>query len=107
MMWPTFDKCSSARCTGGHRCSDTMEDAFKCFGDEDFDVKKWVNAQVCSSEALSSARGNAKGTNVDDHLATLVVKLQLLTQSSSKAIDEQSTVRPRCTPRPPSGACSS
>lgn len=81
-----------------------MEDTFKCFGEEDFDVKKWVNAQVRSSEALASASGNAKGTSVDDHLATLVVKLQLLTQSSSKAIDEQSTVCSCCPPRPPSFA---
>ena len=28
---------------------------------------------------------------IDDHLSTLVVKLQLLTQSSSKSIDEHST----------------
>ena len=71
-----------------------MEDTFKCFGDDDFDVKKWVNAQVRSGEAMSVANPNAKGSSVDDHLATLVVKLQLLTQSSSKTIDEHSTVCP-------------
>jgi len=71
-----------------------MEDAFKCFGDDDFDVKKWVNAQVRSGEAMSVANPSAKGSSVDDHLATLVVKLQLLTQSSSKTIDEHSTVCP-------------
>jgi hypothetical protein len=69
-----------------------MEDTFKCFGDDDFDVKKWVNAQVRSGEAMSVANPSAKGSSVDDHLATLVVKLQLLTQSSSKTIDEHSTV---------------
>ena len=71
-----------------------MEDTFKCFGDDDFDVKKWVNAQVRSGEAMSVANPNAKGSSIDDHLATLVVKLQLLTQSSSKTIDEHSTVCP-------------
>jgi hypothetical protein len=70
-------------------------DAFQGFGEESFDVKQWVNAQVKSSEALALAAGNAKGTSVDDHLSTLVVKLQLLTQQSSKSIDEHSTVAPQ------------
>jgi len=39
-----------------------MESTFESFGDEDFDVKKWVNAQVLSSHSLAVASGNAKGT---------------------------------------------
>lgn len=75
-----------------------MEDAFKCFGNDDFDVKRWVNDQVRSSESLATAAGNAKGSSVDDHLSTLVVKLQLMAQSSSKSIDEHSTVFARAAP---------
>ena len=78
---------------GARRATAGMEDTFKAFGEQDFDVKAWVNAQVRASEALAAASGHAKGTSVDDHLSTLVVKLQLLTQSSSKSIDEHSTVR--------------
>ena len=69
-----------------------MEDTFNAFSEENFDVTAWVNAQVRSSDALATASGNAKGTSLDDHLSTLVVKLQLLTQSASKSIDEHSTV---------------
>ena len=87
------------RCPAGARDAG-MEDTFKAFGERDFDVKAWVNAQVRASEALAAAADNAKGTSVDDHLATLVVKLQLLTQSSSKSIDEHSTVS-----RPQLSAC--
>ena len=72
-----------------------MEDALKAFGQEDFDVKVWVNSQVRASEEIAAATGNAKGSSVDDYLSTLVVKLQLLTQSSSKSIDEHSTVCPQ------------
>jgi hypothetical protein len=44
-----------------------------------------VNAQDKSSEALALAAGNAKGTSVDCHLSTLVVKLQLLIHHNSRA----------------------
>ena len=65
-----------------------MEEALKAFGEEGFDVKAWVNAQVRASEALAESAGHAKGANVDDNLSTLVVKLQLMAQSASKAVDE-------------------
>ena len=58
------------------------------FCQDDFDVKRWVNEQVRSSTALAEAAGHVKGSNVDDHLATLVVKLQLLSQSTNKSIDD-------------------
>ncbi|KAJ1471812.1 oligomeric Golgi complex subunit 7 [Baffinella frigidus] len=61
------------------------------FGEEDFDVKQWVNAQVRSSTALAKAAGGARGAAADDHLSTLVVKLQLLSQSAGKSIDSSST----------------
>eukprot|EP00960_Hanusia_phi_P057101 763458-Hanusia_phi.AAC.1 len=58
------------------------------FGQDDFDIKAWVNEQVRSSIALAEAAGHAKGSNADDHLSTLVVKLQLMGQSTNKSIDD-------------------
>eukprot|EP00961_Rhodomonas_salina_P080472 1082716-Rhodomonas_salina.3 len=71
--------------TGRRILSDTGADAYAhAYADADAEIKQQ------SSSQLAEAAGNVKGTNVDDHLATLIVKLQLLSQGAGKAIDDSS-----------------
>ena len=52
---------------------------FAAFGEDDFDVKKWVNTTLDQ---------RVEGDSIDTHISTAVMKLQLRAQDVNDAVEQ-------------------